>query len=193
MTFGPVSIGPIAFSLYWMLLGLSLAVLGRHGFYMSALARVFFDYSGRIMKRWLRLYSYTRSVVLGALAMVAGAALAVPLVTQCLRSGLICGCLGISHPPAIWQSLVFFCDERGDELHLYAGASRRCSKCQTQIDQWRVRACARTRLRARLPSRLWWIDLAYGCPLAKFVDTQREFSSRKRRSHKLERHHCTPG
>jgi glycosyltransferase involved in cell wall biosynthesis len=88
MTFGPVSVGPITFSLYWMLLGLSLAVLGLHGFYMGALARVFFDYSGRITQRWLRLYSYTRSVVLSALVIVTGAALSVPLVTQYLRSGL---------------------------------------------------------------------------------------------------------
>ena len=88
MTFGPVSLGPVTFSLYWMLLGLSLSVLGLHGFYMGALARVFFDYSGKITRRWLHMFSYTRSVVLSALAVVAGAALAVPLVSQYLRSGL---------------------------------------------------------------------------------------------------------
>jgi glycosyltransferase involved in cell wall biosynthesis len=86
-TFGAVSLGPVTFSLYWMLLGLSLSVLGLHGFYMGALARVFFDYSGKITRRWLRMF-YTRSVVLSALAIVAGAALAVPLVSQYLRSGL---------------------------------------------------------------------------------------------------------
>jgi glycosyltransferase involved in cell wall biosynthesis len=88
MTFGPVSFGPITFSLYWMLLGLSFAVLGLHGFYMGALARVFFDYSGKTKQHWLRLYSYNRSVVLSVLAVVAGATLAVPLVAQYLRSGL---------------------------------------------------------------------------------------------------------
>jgi len=88
MTFGPVSVGPVTFSLYWMLLGLSLSVLGLHGFFMGALAHVFFDYSGGITRRWLHMYSYTRSVLLSALAMVAGAALAAPLVSQYLRSGL---------------------------------------------------------------------------------------------------------
>jgi glycosyltransferase involved in cell wall biosynthesis len=88
MTFGAVSLGPVTFSLYWMLLGLSLSVLGLHAFYMGVLARVFFDYSGNITRRWLRMFSYTRSVVLSALAIVAGAALAVPLVSQYLRSGL---------------------------------------------------------------------------------------------------------
>ena len=88
ITFGPVSVGPVTFSLYWMLLGLSFAVLGLHGFYMGALARVFFDYSGKTKQHWLRLYSYNRSVVLSVLAVVAGATLAVPLVAQYLRSGL---------------------------------------------------------------------------------------------------------
>jgi glycosyltransferase involved in cell wall biosynthesis len=88
MTFGPVTVGPITFSLYWMLLGLSLSVLGLHGFYMGALARVFFDYSGRITQRWVQRYRYTRSVVLSAVAIIVGAALAVPLVSQYLRYGL---------------------------------------------------------------------------------------------------------
>jgi glycosyltransferase involved in cell wall biosynthesis len=88
MTFGPVTLGPVTFSLYWMLLGLSLSVLGLHGFYMGALARVFFDYRGQITRRFLRMFAYTRSVVLSAFAAVVGAALAVPLVSQYLRSGL---------------------------------------------------------------------------------------------------------
>jgi glycosyltransferase involved in cell wall biosynthesis len=88
MTFGPVSLGPVTFSLYWMLLGLTLSVLGLHGFYMGALARVFFDYGGRITRSWLHAFAYTRSVILSALATVAGCALAVPLIYQYLHSGL---------------------------------------------------------------------------------------------------------
>ena len=88
VTFGPVSLGPITFSLNWMLLGLSLSVLGLHGFYMGALARVFFDYNGRITRRWLRLFSYTRSVLLSSVAITAGCTLPAPLVVQYLRSGL---------------------------------------------------------------------------------------------------------
>ena len=88
MTFGPVSLGPVTFSLYWMLLGLSLSVLGLHGFYMGALARVFFDYSDRITRHWLRAFSYTRSAVFSALAVVGGCGLAMPLVRQYIHSGL---------------------------------------------------------------------------------------------------------
>src|SRR5204862_72428 len=86
---GPVQAGPITFSLHWMLLGLTLCVLGLHGFYVGALARVFFDYSGDIKRKWLGAFSYTRSVVLSGLAVAAGAGLAAPLVFRYIRSGFL--------------------------------------------------------------------------------------------------------
>jgi len=86
MTRGPVRIGPITFSLHWMLLGLTLSVLGLHGFYVGALARVLLDYSGSTRRRWLGAFSYTRSVVLSAVAVAAGSGLTVPLVVQYLQS-----------------------------------------------------------------------------------------------------------
>src|ERR1039458_1451147 len=82
MTFGPITIGPVTFSVYWMLLGLTLSVLGLHGFYVGCIVRTFFDYGGARTRRWLRIFSYTRSVVLSALAVLAGATLAAPLVYQ---------------------------------------------------------------------------------------------------------------
>jgi glycosyltransferase involved in cell wall biosynthesis len=84
---GPVRVGAITFSLHWMLLGLTLCVLGLHGFYVGALARVFFDYSGDTRRRWLNRFSYTRSVVLSALAVAGGAGLAGPLLFRYIRSG----------------------------------------------------------------------------------------------------------
>jgi len=88
MTFGPVRIGPITFSLYWMLVGLTLSVLGLHGFYVGSLARIFFDYGGHVTRRWMRMFSYTRSVVFSILAVLTGAVLTMPLVTQYFRYGL---------------------------------------------------------------------------------------------------------
>jgi len=88
MTFGPVEIGPVAFSLHWMLLGLTLSVLGLHGFYVGSLTRIFFDYGGYHTRRWLQLFSYTRSIVLSTLAAAAGVAMSVPLVTQYVHFGL---------------------------------------------------------------------------------------------------------
>lgn len=88
MTFGPVRVGAVTFSLHWMLLGLTLSVLGLHGFYVGSLARVFFDYSGEVTQRWLRVFSYSRSVIVSLLSVVAGGALGLPLVRQYLSSGL---------------------------------------------------------------------------------------------------------
>ncbi len=88
MTFGAVSVGPITFSLYWMLCGVTLSVLGLHGFYVGCLTRIFFDYDGNETRHWLHMFSYSRSVVLSALAVVVGAVLVAPLVHQYLRSGL---------------------------------------------------------------------------------------------------------
>jgi glycosyltransferase involved in cell wall biosynthesis len=48
LTFGPRTIGPITFSLHWMLLGLALFVVGLQAIYLGALAQVFYDYSGKI-------------------------------------------------------------------------------------------------------------------------------------------------
>ena len=84
---GPIDIGFLTLSLHWMLLGLTLSVLGLHGFYMGALARVFFDYSGETRRRWLDVFSYTRSVVVSGLAVAAGTGLAAPLLLRYIRSG----------------------------------------------------------------------------------------------------------
>lgn len=84
---GPVTLGPITFSLHWMLLGLTICVLGLHGFYVGALARVFFDYSGETRRRWLRTFSYTRSVMMSAAGVAGGIALATPLVFRYVQAG----------------------------------------------------------------------------------------------------------
>jgi glycosyltransferase involved in cell wall biosynthesis len=86
MSRGPIRVGPITFSLYWMLFGLTLSVLGLHGVYVGELARVIFDYQGEHTRRLLRRFSYTRSVLLSALAVLAGAALAVPLLIKYFQS-----------------------------------------------------------------------------------------------------------
>jgi hypothetical protein len=77
----------LTLSLNWMLLGLTLSVLGLHGFYVGSLARIFFDYTGEATRRLLAVFSYTRSVALSAGAGITGAALAVPLIRDYLHSG----------------------------------------------------------------------------------------------------------
>jgi glycosyltransferase involved in cell wall biosynthesis len=79
LAFGPITLGPITFSTYWMLLGVSLALLGMQCVYMGVLAKVFFDYSGETKAKWFRRFSYTRAVSLSALMFTLGLAFAVSL------------------------------------------------------------------------------------------------------------------
>ena len=88
LTWGPLTVGPITFSLHWMLLGLTLSVLGLHGFYVGSLVHLFFDYTGSTTRRWLRTFAYSRSVIMSVAAIIAGASLATPLIRHYLKSGL---------------------------------------------------------------------------------------------------------
>lgn len=89
MTFGPLRIGPVTFSLYWMLFGLVLSILGLHGVYVGSLARTLFDYGGERTTRWLRRFAYTRSVLFSAASVVVGFALVIPIIALYLKNGLI--------------------------------------------------------------------------------------------------------
>jgi glycosyltransferase involved in cell wall biosynthesis len=85
---GPVALGRVHFSLYWMLLGLTLAVVGLQSFYVGCLAQVLHDYTGLARRRWLRIFPYTRTVLLSTVGFVVGFALAVTLLADYLRSNL---------------------------------------------------------------------------------------------------------
>lgn len=77
---GSIEVGPLTLSLYWMLLGMTLTVIGLSSFLVGAVAQVLFDYTGVYRRRWLAIFPYTRTV-LGAAGLAAtGVALAVPLV-----------------------------------------------------------------------------------------------------------------
>jgi glycosyltransferase involved in cell wall biosynthesis len=88
LSFGPVTIGPITFSLYWMLLGLTLATLGLQCVYLGILAQTFFDYSGATTKRWFARFPYTRTVFLSAASFTTGLSFTGALLTTYLRHGL---------------------------------------------------------------------------------------------------------
>jgi glycosyltransferase involved in cell wall biosynthesis len=45
VTFGPVSLGPVVLSINWMLLGLTLSVLGLQSFYLACIVQVLYHYS----------------------------------------------------------------------------------------------------------------------------------------------------
>jgi glycosyltransferase involved in cell wall biosynthesis len=87
LSFGPVTVGPITFSLHWMLLGVSLANLGLQCVYMGILSQVFFDYSGRRTEAWFRRFPYNRTVAFSAGLFVTGLALAASLALTYARNG----------------------------------------------------------------------------------------------------------
>ncbi len=76
LSFGGITIGPLTFNLYWMLVGLTLSVLGLQSIYFGCLADVFLDYTGQAQQRWRRLFRYTGTVVASGLLFALGFALA---------------------------------------------------------------------------------------------------------------------
>ena len=70
------------FSLYWMLLGVTLAVLGLQSFCFGVLAQVLTDYSGQSRLRWTRIFRYTATVVTSIVLFVVGLGLADALVVH---------------------------------------------------------------------------------------------------------------
>src|ERR1700722_6194120 len=88
LSFGPVTLGPITFSLHWMLLGLTLATLGLQCVYLGILAQIFFDYSGETTKRWFARFPYTRTVLIAGGVFAAGLALTGSLLVYYVTHGL---------------------------------------------------------------------------------------------------------
>jgi glycosyltransferase involved in cell wall biosynthesis len=87
LTFGDIELGPITFSLHWMLLGMSLTILGLQCMYMGILAQVFFDYSGDVTRKWFQRFSYTRAVSLSALVFSVGLVFALLLTLSYVEHG----------------------------------------------------------------------------------------------------------
>ena len=87
LSLGPVTIGPITFSLYWMLFGLTLSIVGLQSFYLGCLAQVLCDYTGAARDRWLRIFRYTRSVFASVALCLAGLGFLSFLIVRYVRLG----------------------------------------------------------------------------------------------------------
>ncbi len=84
---GSITIGPVGFSLYWMLFGMTLTITGLQAFLLGCIAQVLFDYRGRARDRWLRLFPYTRSVLAAAAIATVGLLCTIPLVVYYISHG----------------------------------------------------------------------------------------------------------
>jgi hypothetical protein len=88
LTFGPITLGGVTFSLYSQLAGISVALVGLVCFLLGCVAKVFFDFTGRRTRRLLRWFSYTRASVVAGIATVVGVVSVVPLFAKYLSEGL---------------------------------------------------------------------------------------------------------
>lgn len=79
---GELTIGPITFSLYWMLLGVTLATLGLQCIYLGVIAQVFYDYTGERTRVWFSRFPYTRTVAIAGALFVAGLVLSIALIVS---------------------------------------------------------------------------------------------------------------
>jgi glycosyltransferase involved in cell wall biosynthesis len=101
LTFGPVTLGPVTFSLHWSFAGLTCAVIGLQAVYMGILARTFYDMTGEVRARWLRRFRYNRTVLVSLLLFVAGATLVSFLVREYLSNDLKLPDIGTSSYEAV--------------------------------------------------------------------------------------------
>ena len=93
---GPVRIGKLGFSLYWMLLGVTCATLGYSSIQIGILARVMHGLRPRFIERMQRIFSYDRGLIASGVLALAGLALLGNLAYHYVRLGL--NLEAISHP-----------------------------------------------------------------------------------------------
>lgn len=86
--FGPVTIGPITLSLYWMLLGVTLAAIGLQSYCLGCIVQVLYRYSPESAERRLRLFSYDRAMMASGLMGLGGILAGVPLIVEYFNQGL---------------------------------------------------------------------------------------------------------
>ena len=87
--FGHVKLGPITFSLYWGLLGLTLAAVGLQSFFLGCIVQVMYNYSAAVRQRWRSFLSYTRALIISGCLTLLGFAFSFPLVKEYIDGGLV--------------------------------------------------------------------------------------------------------
>jgi glycosyltransferase involved in cell wall biosynthesis len=88
LSVGPITLGALHLSLYTMLLGMTLTMVGLQSFFFGCLAQVLHDYTGQARRRWLRVFPYSRTALLCATAFAGGDVLVALLLAQWVSSGL---------------------------------------------------------------------------------------------------------
>jgi glycosyltransferase involved in cell wall biosynthesis len=89
ISLGPITLGKITFSIFWMLLGLTFSTLGFQLAYLGILAKLLFDYSGQKQVRIKRFFSYNRSVAISAILFLLGVSLIFPFISNYVESDFV--------------------------------------------------------------------------------------------------------
>jgi glycosyltransferase involved in cell wall biosynthesis len=93
---GPITIGGVGFSLYWLLLGVTCVTLGYSSIQIGVLARVMHGLRPKSLKRLRKAFSYNRGMGLSAVCVLVGMILLGTLVYHYLHSHF--RLFEISHP-----------------------------------------------------------------------------------------------
>jgi glycosyltransferase involved in cell wall biosynthesis len=101
---GPVRIGRIGFSLYWMLLGVTCATLGYSSIQIGVLARIMHGLKPQFVERLQKIMTFDRGMIASAVLTIAGLVLLCNLAYHYLKHGLQLE--AISHPAILGLLLV---------------------------------------------------------------------------------------
>jgi hypothetical protein len=101
---GPVRIGKIGFSLYWMLFGVTCTTLGYSSVQIGILARALHGLQRRFVERIQKFFTYDRGMLVSAGLLVIGLILLGDLVYHYLKLGLTLTV--VSHPAILGLLLV---------------------------------------------------------------------------------------
>jgi hypothetical protein len=96
LAMGPITIGGVGFSLYWMLLGVTCVTLGYSSIQIGVLARVMHGLRPLSLRRLQKLLTYDRGMLLAGGSVLVGAVLLGILIYHYLHSEF--RLLEISHP-----------------------------------------------------------------------------------------------
>jgi glycosyltransferase involved in cell wall biosynthesis len=99
---GPLRIGSVSLSTNSMLAGMGAAVLGLSMLFSAGLARLLFDYSGKVGPRYQRLFSHNRVVSFCLLAGGGGIAAIYPLLRDFVHFGYLPDGVGLETNWAIF-------------------------------------------------------------------------------------------
>jgi glycosyltransferase involved in cell wall biosynthesis len=101
---GPLTIGHVGFSLYWMLLGVTCATLGYSCIQIGLLARVMHGLRPGFVDRVRNLLSYDRGMLISGSLLLLGSMLLATLVYRYVRHGLRLE--SVSHPAILGLLLI---------------------------------------------------------------------------------------